>query len=78
MSYLCISEINPLPVLIANIFSHSEGCCLVLFMVSFAVQNVLCLTRSYLHVFVFNYSSWWVKKDFAVIYVQKCSACVFL
>ena len=29
----------------ANIFSHSEGCLLVLFMVSFAVQKLLSLIR---------------------------------
>ena len=40
MSCLYILEINPLSVAsFANIFSHSEGCLFVLFMVSFAVQN---------------------------------------
>ena len=40
MSCLCILEINPLSVVsFANIFSHSEGCLSVLFMVSFAVQS---------------------------------------
>ena len=35
-----ILEINPLSVAsFANIFSHSEGCLFVLFMVSFAVQK---------------------------------------
>ena len=39
MSCLYILEINPLSVaLFANIFSHSDGCLFVLFMVSFAVQ----------------------------------------
>ena len=39
MSCLCILEINPLSVAsFANIFSHSEGCLFVLFMVSFGVQ----------------------------------------
>ena len=42
MSRLYILEINPLSVAsFANIFSHSEGCLFVLFMVSFAVQNGL-------------------------------------
>ena len=42
MSRLYILEINPLSVdLFANIFSHSEGCLFVLFMVSFAVQKAL-------------------------------------
>ena len=40
MSCLYILEINPLSVVsFANIFSHSEGCLFVLFMVSFAVQK---------------------------------------
>ena len=35
-------EINPLSAAsFANIFSHSEGCLFVLFMVSFAVQKLL-------------------------------------
>ena len=37
----------------ANIFSHSEVCLFVLFMVSFAVQKLLGLIRSYLLIFVF-------------------------
>ena len=40
MSCLYILLINPLSVAsFANIFSHSEGCLFVLFMVSFAVQK---------------------------------------
>ena len=54
MSYLYILEINPLSVaLFANIFSHSEGCLFVLFMVSFAVQKLLSFIRSHLFIFVF-------------------------
>ena len=54
MSCLYILEINPLSVdSFANIFSHSEGCLLVLFMVSFAVQKLLSLSKSHLFVFVF-------------------------
>ena len=52
MSCLYILEINPLSVAsLANIFSHSEGCLFVLFMVSFAVQKLLI--RSHLFIFVF-------------------------
>ena len=41
MSCLYILEINPLSIaLFANIFSHSEGCLVVLFMVSYAVQKL--------------------------------------
>ena len=37
----------------ANVFSLSEGCLLVLFMVSFAVQRLLSLIRPHLFIFVF-------------------------
>ena len=37
----------------ANIFSHSEGCLFVLFMVSCAVQKLLSFIRSHLFVFIF-------------------------
>ena len=78
MSYLCILEINPLSLAsFANIFFHSEGC-LVLFMVFFAVQKFLSLIRSYLFIFVYIFFRRQIKKDLAVIYVKKCSACVFL
>ena len=51
---LYISEINPLSVdSFANIFSHSEGCLFVLFMFSFAVQNLLSFIRFHLFIFVF-------------------------
>ena len=40
MSCLCVLEINPLSVTsFAIIFSHSEGCLSILFIVSFAVQK---------------------------------------
>ena len=42
LSCLYILEINPLSIdSFANIFSHSEGCLFILFMVSFAVQKLL-------------------------------------
>ena len=54
MSCLYILEINPLSIdSFANIFSHSEGCLFVLFMVSFAVQKLLSFIRSHLFIFVF-------------------------
>ena len=54
MSCLYVLEINPLSVdSFANIFSHSEGCLFVLFMVSFAVQKLLSLIKSHLFIFVF-------------------------
>ena len=49
MSCLCILETNPLSVAsFAIIFSHSEGCLLIFFIVSFAVQKLLSLIRSHL------------------------------
>ena len=54
MSCLYILEINPLSVAsFANIFSHSEGCLFVLFMVSFAMQKLLSSIRSHLLIFDF-------------------------
>ena len=51
VSRLYILEINPLSVdSFANIFSHSEGCIFVLFMVSFAVQKPLSFIRSHLFI----------------------------
>jgi len=43
----------------AVIFSHSEGCLLILFTVSFAVQNVLSLIKSHLFTFVFISITLW-------------------
>ena len=54
MSCLYTLEINPLSVVsFASIFSHSECCLFVLFMVSFAVQKLLSLITSHLFIFVF-------------------------
>ena len=54
MNCLHILEINPLPVVsFAIIFSHSESCLFILFIVSFAVQNLLSLIRFHLLIFVF-------------------------
>ena len=54
MNCLYILEMNPLSVAsFANIFSHSEGCLFILFIVSFALQKLLSLIRSHLFIFVF-------------------------
>ena len=51
MSCLYILESNPLSVAsFANIFSHTEGCLFILFMVSFAVQKLLSFIRSHLFI----------------------------
>ena len=53
MSCLYIWGINPLSVVsFANIFSHSEGCLFIVFVVSFAVQKLLSFIRSHC-IFVF-------------------------
>ena len=59
LALICLSclhslEINPLSfVSVAIFFSHSEGCLFALFMVSFAVQKLLSLTKFHLFIFVF-------------------------
>ena len=54
MSCLYILEINPLSVVsFAILSSHSEGCLFTFLIVSFAVQKLLSLIRSYLFTFVF-------------------------
>ena len=54
MSCLYILKVNLRSVaLFAIIFSHFEGCLLISFIVSFAVQKVLSLIKSYLLIFVF-------------------------
>ena len=56
MSCLYILEINSLLITsLANIFSHSVGCLFILFMVFFAVQNLLSLIRSHLFIFIFSF-----------------------
>ena len=55
MNCLYLLEINPVSVVsFAIIFSHSEGCLFILLIVSFAVQKLLSLIRSYLFTFIFN------------------------
>ena len=49
-----IFEINSLSVAsFAIIFSHSEGCLFILLVVSFVVQKLFSLIRSYLFIFAF-------------------------
>ena len=51
MSCFYVLKINPSLISFVNIFSHSVGCLLIFFMVSFAVQKLL--NRSHLFIFVF-------------------------
>ena len=49
-----IFEINSLSIAsFVIIFSHSEGCLFTLLIVSFVVQKLLILIRSYLFIFTF-------------------------
>ena len=75
VSCLYILEINPLSVVsFVFIFSHSEGCVFTLFIVSFAVQKLLCLIKSHLFTFVCvsNYSRRWVIEDLALCHQVFC------
>ena len=54
MSRLHVLEMNPFSVVFTIIFFHSEGCLLILFIVSFAMQKILCLIRSYLFILLFK------------------------
>ena len=82
MNCLLILEINPLLVAsFANIFSHSEGYLFVLLAYGFfCCAKAFKFNQSPVVDFCsyFHYSTRWVKKDFAVIYVKKHSAHVFL
>ena len=51
--------------LFANMFSRSESCLFILFMISFAVQKLFSLIRSRLFIFVFyfHYSRRWIRVD---------------
>ena len=54
MSCLYVLEITPMSVAsFANIFSHSEGCLVNLFRVSFAVEKFFSFIRCHLFIFVF-------------------------
>ena len=74
MSCLYILEINPLSVVsFANIFSHSEGCLFILFMVSFAVQKLLSLIKSHLFIFVFiSFTLGGGSKKILLWFMSKC------
>ena len=94
MNCLYVLEVNPLSVVsFAILFSHSESCLFTLFIVSFAVQKLLSLTRSRLFIFAFFPLFHYIPlfhlypyiysiilgsiKDLAMIYVTQCSAYVF-
>ena len=79
ISCLYILEINPLSVVsFAVIFSYSEGCLFTLLIVSFAVQKLSSLIRSHLFTFVFISITLGGGSQRILLYVNTCSAYVFL
>ena len=79
MSCLYILEINPMSVSsFAIIFSHCESCFLILFIVSFAVQNLLSLSTICLLFKISITLGGESKEDLAVMYVKECTAYVFV
>ena len=80
MSCLYTLEINPLSVvLFAIIFFHSEGCLLILFIVSLAVQEFLSLIRSHMLIFVFiSITLGGGSKRILLSFTSECTAYVFL
>ena len=80
LSCLFILESNPLLLTcFANIFSHSESCLFILFMVSFAVQKLLSLIRFHLFIFVFIFISLGDgSKRILLRFMSECSDYVFL
>ena len=76
MSWLYILEINPLLVIsFANIFfSYSIDCLFILLMISFALQNILCIIRYNLFIFAFIFFPLKDRlKNITTIYVKACS-----
>ena len=67
MSCLYIWNLSPCLASFANIFSQSVDCLFILFVVSFAVQKLESLIRSYLFIFVFISIALgdWLKKTLA-------------
>ena len=71
MTCLYILEISLLSVIsFAVIFSHSQDCLLIFFIVSFAVQKACkfnYVPLVLLFFFNFHYSQKWIKEDLAMI-----------
>ena len=60
-------DINPLSDVSVNMFSHSVGCLFILLMISFAVQKLFSLMRSYLFIFSFVSFAWWDISDIILL-----------
>ena len=76
MNCLCILEINPLSIAsFVIIFSQSEGCLFILFIVSFAVQKLLSLISSHFFIFVFiSITLGSGSKKILLQFISECSA----
>ena len=61
---------------LANIFSYSVDCLFVLFMVSFAVPNLVSLIRFHLFIFEFNFLPW--KTDLRKHWYDLCQTMFYL
>jgi len=77
MSCLYIFENNPLSVLLFTIiFSHSEVCLLIFFIVSFSVKKAF---KSHLFIFVFiSITLGGKSKRILLWFMSECTACDFL
>ena len=66
LSCLCFGD-SLLVTSFANIFSHSEGCLFILFMIFFAVQKLLRLIGSHLLFLIFITLNRWVRKRILIL-----------
>ena len=75
MSYLYILDVKPLLVIsFANMFFHSVGCLLILLIVSFAMEKLLSLIRSYISYAFISYAfGRLIYENTAVVYVSYVS-----
>ena len=71
MSCLYNLKINPLSVVsLIIVFSYFEGCLFILLIVSFAMQNLLSLTRS--HLFTFDFISITLGAGTSITHRESC------
>ena len=80
MRCLYILEINPLSVAsFAIIFSHFEDCLFIMFIVFFAVQNLLSFIRFHLFIFVYVSINLGAGSERILLWhVKECTVYVFL
>ena len=79
LSCLYLLALSPLLVVsFAYLFSHLVGYVFILLMVSFVVQKLLNLIRSYVFIFLLYLLSFMrqIQKDIAAIYIKECTTYV--